>query len=65
MSCSFRNSDIFNIRKMDLKIATYNVHDWFDDEGDHNLDRVLDLYRKYDVNQTVLAMGGGGGILNI
>ncbi len=48
---------------MDLKIATYNVHDWFDDEGDHNLDRVIDLYRKYTVNQTVLAIGGRGHTL--
>jgi hypothetical protein len=30
-----------------LKIATYNVHGWFDGEGKHNLERVLQLYRKH------------------
>ncbi len=27
-----------------LKIATYNVHGWFDGEGKHNLERVIQLY---------------------
>lgn len=31
---------------MSLSIATYNVHGWFDDAGNHNLDRIVDLYRK-------------------
>lgn len=29
-----------------LKIATYNVHGWYDDDGLHNLGRVVDLYRE-------------------
>jgi hypothetical protein len=42
---------IFSLRNImtpnSLKIATYNVHGWFDGEGKHNLERVLQLYRKH------------------
>ena len=32
---------------MSLKLATYNVHGWYDDDGQHNLERVVDLYREH------------------
>ena len=32
---------------MSLKLATYNLHGWYDDDGQPNLERVVDLYRKH------------------
>jgi hypothetical protein len=36
---------------MSLKLATYNVHGWYDGDGYPNLGRILDLYRNFVIQQ--------------